>query len=263
MHCTRPCLVYSYISPTYHLVHACLHCSLVCSRITPSLHHQGFRSQPAKREDLPIDNCRTVVLRKISSYSKIIAWPTGVMSKSQIENQRWRRVFQKMRQLVRVSRPCEELQASYLTRAKARFSRKQPKHVLSDKVPTISGVCKANFEHSRGAEPQKSTPPRYKNKQRKRAPSNRLPPIPEDCETRFEETPKAEPLNTEYKKVKSLKSKPQQHSQVSHRLEQEERNPTFITHSSILENLIAIWINHGGSVVVVVLLGALASSFIC
>ena len=60
--CTRPCLVYSYISPTYHLVHARLHCSLVCSRITPSLHHQGFRNQPAKREDLPIDNCRTVVL---------------------------------------------------------------------------------------------------------------------------------------------------------------------------------------------------------
>ena len=230
------------------------------SRITPNLHYQGFRSQPA---DLSIDNCMTVVLRNSSIQSTIIVWPTGVMLKSQTASHRWSKALQKMRQLVRSSRSYEKPQANYLSRAKARFSRKQPKHVLSDKLPTILGVCKANFEHSRGAEPQKSTPPRYKKEQGKRAPSNKLPPIPEDCEIRFEETLKAEPLNTEYKKVKSHKAKPQQHSQVSHRFEQEERNPTFITHSSILENLIAIWINHGGSVVVVVLLGALASIFVC
>ena len=164
-----------------------------------------------------------------------------------------------MRQLVRLSRPYEELQASYLSRAKARFSRKQPKHVLSDKLPTIPGDCGANWEDLSKAE--KSEPPRYKNKQRKRASSNRLPPIPEDCEVRFEETMKAEPRNTEHQKVKSHKAKPQQHSQVSHRPEQEKRTPTFIRHSLTLENLIAKWINHGGSVIVVVLLGVLASIF--
>ena len=216
-----------------------------------------------KERAFPINKCMTVVLRNTSPHSTIIVWPTSVMSKSQTANQRLRRALQKVRQLVRLSRPYEKPRASCLRRAKTRFAREQGKHVLSDKLPTIPGVCEANCEDPRRAEPQKSRPPQYKNMQRKRAPSNRLPPIPEDCEVRFEETLKAAPRNTEHQKVKIQKAKPQQHCHVRCGLKQEKRTSTFITPSMILESLVAIWNNHGGSVVVMVLLGALATSLVC
>ncbi|KAK0513894.1 hypothetical protein JMJ35_003616 [Cladonia borealis] len=184
------------------------------------------------------------------------------MSKSQNTNQRWRRAFQKVRNLVRLSRPYEKPQANCVPRAKTMFARKQRKHLLSDKLPTIPRVCEANSETPRRAQPQKSRPTQYKNIQRKRTPSSRLPPIPEECELRFEETLKAEPRNTEHGKVKIRKAKPQQHCQVKYGLQQEKRNPTFITDLINLESLFAIWIDHGGSVLVMVLLGALASSLV-
>ena len=163
---------------------------------------------------------------------------------------------------MKLSRPYEKPQANCVPHAKTMFARKQRKHILSDKLPTIPGVCEANYEDAKRAEPQKSKPPRYKNIQRKHTPSSRLPPIPEEFEVRFEETLKAGPQNTEHEKVKIRKAKPQQHCQVKCGLEQEKRNPTFITDLINLESLFAIWIDHGGSVVVMVLLGALASSLV-
>ena len=215
-----------------------------------------------KERTLLFKKCMTVVLRNSSPHSTIIAWPTGLMSKSQNTNQRWRRAFQKVRNLVRLSRPYEKPQANCVPRTKTMFARKQRKHVLNDKLPTIPGVCEANCEDAKRAEPQKSKPPRYKNIQRKRTSSSRLPPNQEECEVRFEETLKAEPRNTEHRKVKIRKAKPQQHCQVKYGLEQEKRNPTFITDLINLESLFAIWTDHGGSVLVMVLLGALASSLV-
>ena len=216
----------------------------------------------SKESILPIDNCVKVALRDSSPHSTIIAWLTGVMLKSQTANRRWQRAFQKVRDLVRLSGPCEKPQASIVPRAKTMFARRQRKHVGSDKLPTIPGVCETNSGTPRRAQPQESRPLRYKNIQRKRTPSSRLPPIPEECEVRFEETLKAEPRNTEHRRVRIRKVKPQQHCQARYGLEQEKYKPTFITDLINIESLFAIWIDHGGSVLVMVLLGALASSLV-
>ncbi len=189
------------------------------------------------------------------------------MSKSQTANQRWRRALQKVRQLVRLSRPFKKPETNNLPRAKTRFdrkqfARKQRKYVPIDKLPTVPEVCETNCEEPRRAEPQKSKPPQYRNMRRKYELSDRLPPILEDCEAGFKETRKAEPQNTERQKVKIHKAKPQQHWEVRDEFGQGKRTSTFIKLSVILESLVAIWINHGGSVVVTVFLGALASNLI-
>ena len=216
-----------------------------------------------KVRTLPINKCMTVVIRNSLPYSTIIVWPTRVMSKSQTANHRLRRALQKVRQLGRPSRPYEKLEASGLRCAKTGSARKQRKQVLHDKLPTIPEVCEANCKDPRRAEPQKSRHQQYKDMQRKRVSSNRLSPIPEECEVQFEKILKAEPQNTEPQKEKIHTAKPQQHCQVRDRLEQEKSTSMCITSSIILDSLVAIWISHGGSVVVMALLGALASSFVC
>lgn len=187
-----------------------------------------------KAKILLINKCMTVVLRYSSTYSTIIAWLTGLMSKSQATNQRWSRALRKVRQLMRLPGPYEKPQANCLRRAKTRFARKQRKYVLNDKPPIIPGVCEANCEDPRRAEHRKLKPPQYKNVQRKRAPSSRLHPIPEDCEVRFEDTLKFEPGNTKHQRVKIHKAKPQQHCRVRYGLEQEKLTSTCIKPSMIL-----------------------------
>ena len=143
------------------------------------------------------------------------------MSMSRNTKQRWRRAFQKVRNLVNLSRPYEKPQTNCAPRAKSMFARKQRE------LPTIPKISESNSGTPRRAQPQKSKPPRYENMQRKHTPSSRLPPIPEECEVRFEETLKAEPRKPEHRRVKIRKAKTQQHCQAKHGLEQEKRNPTF------------------------------------
>ena len=164
---------------------------------------------------------------------------------------------------MRLSRPHEKPETSGLRCANTGFARQRRKHVLSDKLPTIPEICEASREDSWRAGPQKLKASRYRNIQRKFTPSKRLPPIPEESEVRCEEILRAEPQNSEHQKVKIHKAKSQQYCQVGYGLEQETHTFTFITHPLKLESLVAIWINHGGSVVVMVLLGALASRFVC
>lgn len=185
------------------------------------------------------------------------------MAKSPTTNQRWSRVVPKLRQLMRLSRPYEKPETSGLCCAKTGSARKQRKQVLNHKLPSIREVCEANRKNPGRAEPQRSIYQQYRNMQRKRAQSNRLPPIPEDCEIQFEEVLKAEPRNTESRKEKIHTAKRQQHCQVRDGLEQEKRTSMCITSSIRLDSLVAIWTNHGGSVIVMVLLGILASSLVC
>ena len=221
---------------------------------------RAFAVDLSKESILRIDRCMTAILQNSSPQSRIIVWLIILMSKSQNTNQRWRRAFQKVRNLVRSFRSYEKPQGNCMPRAKTMFARKQGKHVTSDKLPAIPGVCETNSGTPRRAQPQRSKPLRYNNIQRKRIRSSRGPLIPEECEVRFEETLKAEPRKPEHRRVKIRKAKPQQYCQAKYGLKQEKRYPKFITHLTRLESLFAIWIDHGGSVVVVVLLGVLASS---
>ena len=185
------------------------------------------------------------------------------MSKSQTADQRWRGALQKVRQLVRLSRPYKKPETNDLPRVKTRFARKQREYVLSDKPLAVPTVCDADCENRRRADSQKSKSRQCRNMRRKYAPSHRLPPILEDRAVGFEETLKAEPQDTEHHKVKIHRAKPQQHREMRDGLRPEKRTSTFITPSVILESLVAMWINHGGSVVVIVLFGVLASNFVC
>ena len=212
---------------------------------------------------LPLNKCMTVVLRNSSNHSTTIAWPIWIMSHSQTANQRWRRALRKARQLVRLSRPYEKLEIIGPLRIETRFARKQYKHALNNKLFAIPEVCEANSDDPRRTESRRLKPPQRRNMQRKYPRMDGLAPIPEDCEVGFEDALKAEPQITENWKVKIHRAKPRWHWEVRDGFGQGERTSTTTTPSVILESLVALWINHGGSVVVMVLLGALASSIVC
>ena len=212
---------------------------------------------------LPLNKCMTVILRNSTPYSTIVARPARIMSKSQTANQRCRRALQKVSQLVGLSRLYEKPESNGPRRTKTRFARKQWKHALSDKHLPILEVCEANCDAPRRPDSRKLKRPQCRKMQRKYSPSDRLPPIPEDFEVGFEDALKAEPQNTEHWKVKIPRAKPRQHWEVRDEFGQGKRASTITTPPVILESLVAIWINHGGSVVVMVLLGALASSLVC
>ena len=90
--------------------------------------------------------------------------------------------------------------------------------------------------------------------QRKYAPNDRLPPITEYSELRFEEALEANTHHTKHLEAKIHKAKPRQHSEVRKEFGQGKRTAKVNKPSVILKCLVAIWINHGGTFVVIVLL---------
>lgn len=129
------------------------------------------------------------------------------MSKSPTPNQKWRKALQKVKQFVKVARPDGKPNINGLRRAKTRFARKEWKHVVSDKFPTIPEVCQANYDGSWRAKSRKLKPPHCRNMQRKYAPNVRLPPIAEDSEVGFEEAPEAKTHHTKHLEAKIHKAK--------------------------------------------------------
>ena len=184
------------------------------------------------------------------------------MSKPQTPDQRWLRALQKLRQFVRPSGPYENSKPNGLRRAKTRVSRKQWGYVSSDKLPAVLEVFQANRDDSRRAESRKRKHRRCRRMQRKHAPIERLSPIAEESEVGFKEALEAEIRNTEHGKVKIHRAKPRQHWEVRDELGQGKRTSIITTPSEILESLVAIWIDNGGSLLVTVLLGTVVSSLI-
>ena len=184
------------------------------------------------------------------------------MSKPQPPNSRWRRALQKVRQVVRPSRHYENPKFNGLPRAKTRVSRKQWGHVPSDKLPAVLEVLRANCDDPRTAESRKRKHWRCRRIQRKFAPIDRLSPIAEESEVGLKEALEAETQNTEHWKVKIHTAKPRQHWEVRDELGQGKYTSIISTPAEILESLVAIWINNGGSLLVMVLLGTVVSSLI-
>ena len=204
----------------------------------------------------------TVVRGNTSFRSKIIMWQTRSMSKPQPPNPRWRRALQKVRWFARPSRPYENPTSNGLRRANPRVSRKQWDHIPSDKLPAVPEVFQANCGDSRIAGSSKWKHSWCRRMQRKYAPNDRLSPIAEEIEVGFKEALEAETRNTEHWKVRIHRAKPRQHWEVRDKPGQGKRTSIITTPSEILESLVAIWINNGGSLLVMVLLGTVVSNFI-
>ena len=163
---------------------------------------------------------------------------------------------------MKVSTPDGKPNINGLRHAKTRFARQEWKHVVSDKLPTNPEIFQANYDGFRRAKCRKLKPLHCRNVQRKYALNDRLPPITEDGEAGFEEAPEAKTHHTKHLEAKIHKAKPRQHLEVSKEFGQGTRTAKINTPSVLLKCLVAIWINHGGTFVVIVVLGTVISSLV-